>query len=207
MAQVHRETTSMLLTPETLPKLSQRLALRLLRLFGWKFYYDGMPGPRGVVIVYPHTSNWDTVIALLTRVAVDEPVRWLGKEALFKGISGAILGPILRATGCEPIERSASTGAIQRIVERMSESDWYWLGLAPEGTRSFRERWRSGFYHIALAAKVPVLVVGLDYPSKTIRADKWLMLSGDKEKDRAAIADVYRHCRGLHPEKAGTIDW
>lgn len=152
-----------LITPEKLPTRRQRIAQRMLSRLGWKLYFAPLAAPRGVVIVYPHTSNWDTVIGLLARFTVGLPFRWLGKEALFKGIPGLILGPTLRACGCEPIERHASTGAILRIVERMHEREWYWLALAPEGTRSLRERWRSGFYHIALAAKVPLLVVGLDY--------------------------------------------
>ena len=102
MRRVHSKRESLVLTPENLPKLSQRIALRILRRFGWKVHYDGFPGPRGVLIVYPHTSNWDAVIGLMAKLAVAEPIRWLGKESLFKGISGVVLGPILRALGCVP---------------------------------------------------------------------------------------------------------
>lgn len=196
-----------LVTLEKLPTIRQRVALRILRRLGWRLYYASLPEPRGVAILYPHTSNWDVVIGLLARCVVAEPYRWLGKEALFKGVTGLILGSILRKLGCVPIERSSSTGAIARLAQQMREADWYWLALSPEGTRSYRNTWRSGFYHIALAANVPVLAVGLDYATKTIQADTIVKLTGDKEKDRAMLAEVYRNTVGLRPENACPIDW
>lgn len=196
-----------LLTSERLPTRWQRCSLRLLQRLGWRMHFTGLPGTHGVIIVYPHTSNWDVIIGLLAKWVVAKPIHWLAKEKLFKGAAGVMLGPLLRKLGAEPIERGASTGAIQRLAQRIRASKWYWLALAPEGTRGYRLEWRSGFYHIALEAQVPLLVVGLDYPSKTIRADRVLQLSGDKEKDRAALIELYRDCRGMVPENAAPIDW
>lgn len=196
-----------LLLPEHLPTWHQRCALRLLQRLGWRMHYTGLPGPHGVIIVYPHTSNWDVAIGLLGKWAIAEPIHWLAKEKLFKGISGFLFGPLLRRFGAEPIERGVSTGAIQRLAQTINSSPWYWLALAPEGTRSHKPQWRSGFYHIALAARVPLLVVGLDYENRIIRADRVLQLSGDREEDRAALVDLYRDCRGLVPENAAPIDW
>jgi 1-acyl-sn-glycerol-3-phosphate acyltransferase len=196
-----------LLTPQKLPTIWQRCALRALMLLGWRLYFAPLPGPRGVIIVYPHTSNWDFFIGVLGKWAVGLPFHWLGKEALFQGVAGTLIGPLLRALGGEPIERRASTGAIERLAKRIQAADWYWLALTPEGTRSFRDKWRSGFYHIALAAQVPLVAATFDYASKTIRVETVIALTGDKEADRAAIAAAYAGKQGYKPENAGTIDW
>lgn len=199
--------TDNLLTTKKLPTRWQRCSLRLLTLFGWRVHFAALPGPRGVIIVYPHTSNWDFFVGVLAKWAVGLPFHWLGKEALFQGVIGTLIGPLLRALGGEPIERKASTGAIDRLAKRIQSADWYWLVLTPEGTRSFRDSWRSGFYHITLAAKVPLVTASFDYATKTIRVETVIQLRGDKEIDRAAIVAAYAGVRGYEPENAGTIDW
>jgi 1-acyl-sn-glycerol-3-phosphate acyltransferase len=199
--------TTHLLTTQKLPTWRQRCALHLLAVIGWRVHFAPLPGPRGVIIVYPHTSNWDFFVGVLAKWAVGLPFRWLGKEALFKGGLGTLIGPLLRAWGGEPIERKASTGAIERLAKRIQDADWYWLVLTPEGTRSYRNTWRSGFYHIALAAKVPLVTASIDYATKTVNVETVIWLSGDKEADRAAIAAAYIGRRGYKPENAGAIDW
>jgi hypothetical protein len=199
--------TNHLLTIQDLPTGRQRCALRLLALFGWRVHFAPLPGPRGVVIVYPHTSNLDFFVGLLAKWAIDLPFHWLGKEALFQGFIGTLIGPVLRALGGEPIERKASTGAIERLAKRIQDADWYWLVLTPEGTRSYRDSWRSGFYHIALAAKVPLVTASFDYATKTINVETVISLTGNKEADRAAIVSAYAGVRGYTPENAGAIDW
>ncbi len=193
------------LTTRNVATRSQRFAVRLLAIFGWRVNFAPLPGPRGVVIVYPHTSNWDFVIGLVAKWAVGVRFRWLGKEALFKGTCGALLGPLFRAWGGEPIERGANTGAITRLAERIKSAETYWLALAPEGTRKYRDSWRSGFYHIALTAGVPLGMACIDYGTKEVRLVSYAVLTGDVETDLARIRDVYRSCRGLKPECAAPI--
>ncbi len=183
------------------------LARWLLGCFGWKVVMNPLPGPRGVVILYPHTSNWDFIVAMLGKAACNMQVRWLGKPSMFTGLTGKLLGPMFRALGGEPIERGNATGAIQRLAERIQQHDTYWLAFAPEGTRYYRERWRSGFYHIALAAKVPLILLYLDYPKRTIGMEVYLELTGDEELDKAAIRAAYADHRGKHPEMESPIDW
>lgn len=194
-----------LLYPEKLPHLSQRLALRLLALFGWCVQFAPLPGPRGVVIVYPHTSNWDFPIGILAKWAVGVPIRWLGKEALFSGTCGLLFGRLFRRLGGEPIERRASTGAIERLGQHIRDSDWYWLALAPEGTRNYRPYWRSGFYHIAMAAKVPLAIACIDYATRVVGVIGHVDLTGDIELDMERIRAAYDGHQGLHPEKAAPI--
>lgn len=189
------------LQPAALPSRGQRTALRLLHVFGWRVLFKPLPGPHGVVVVYPHTSNWDFVVGLLAKWAVGLPFRWLGKESLFRGG----LGVPMRYWGGMPVERSASTGATQRLAETMHAADWCWIALAPEGTRSYRPHWRSGFYHLAVTAKVPLLIVYIDYPNKEMSVVDTIDLSGDQARDMAAIAAAYRGHHGLHPELEAPI--
>ena len=189
------------LQPGDLPTWRRRSALRVLRLFGWRVRFRPLPGPRGIVVVYPHTSNWDFPIGLFAKWALDLPFRWLAKDSLFRGP----LGKVMRYLGGEPVDRSTTSGTIERQAQRMLAADWYWLAITPEATRSYRPNWRSGFYHLALAAKVPLLLVYIDYPSKVLGVVDHLYLTGDREADMAAIAAVYAGHQGLHPEDAAPI--
>jgi 1-acyl-sn-glycerol-3-phosphate acyltransferase len=184
-----------------LPAWGQRAALRLLHLFGWRVRFKPLPGPHGVAVVYPHTSNWDFVVGLLAKWAVGLPFRWLGKESLFQGAHGMAM----RHWGGMPVERGASTGATERLAETMKAADWCWVALAPEGTRSHRPHWRSGFYHLAISAKVPLLIVYIDYPNKELGVVDTIHLSGDQQRDMATIAAAYKGHHGLHPELEAPI--
>ncbi|PWF43384.1 1-acyl-sn-glycerol-3-phosphate acyltransferase [Massilia glaciei] len=194
-----------LLDTATLATFGQRSALRVLRLFGWRVRFKPLPGPRGVAVVYPHTSNWDFFLGLFGKWAIGVPFRWLGKEALFKGWFGKLFGPMLRSWGGVPVERASSTGATRRLANTMLAADWFWLALAPEGTRSYRDTWRSGFYHLTVMAKVPLRIVYFDYPNKEIGVIDTLTLSGEPARDMAAIAAAYHGHLGLHPELAAPI--
>ena len=185
----------------SLPRFGQRLALRILHLFGWKMRYKPLPGPHGVAIVYPHTSNWDFPLGLLGKWSLGLPLHWLGKEALFKGP----LGPLMRSWGGVPVERTSSTGATQRLADMMRQADWFWVALAPEGTRSYKPHLRSGFYHLALAAKAPLVIVYLDYPNKELGLVDTIRLTGDQDQDMAAIEAAYHGHLGLNPQLAAPI--
>ena len=195
------------LTPATVATARQRIAIRLLALFGWHVEFVALPEPRGIIIVYPHTSNWDFPLGLLARWAIGLPLRWLGKEALFSGPLGRLIAPLLRAWGGEPVERGAATGAIERLAERIRVAPWYWLALAPEGTRKYRDSWRSGFYHIALRADLPLLAVSIDYATRTVSATTIVRLTGDQEVDRRALVQAYAGRAGYRPENAAPIVW
>jgi len=193
------------LIPAELPRFSQRIAARLLAWLGWRVRFAPLPAPRGVMVVYPHTSNWDFPVGILAKWAIGVPIRWLGKEALFSGAFGFCFGRLMRYLGGEPIERRTSTGAIERLAQRMRAADFYWLAITPEGTRGYRPHWRSGFYHIALAAKVPLALAFIDFATRTIGVVEHLGLSGDIEADMARIRAAYAGCQGLHPQLAAPI--
>ena len=184
-----------------LPRWRQRAALRVLNFFGWKLLFRPLPGPRGICVIYPHTSNWDFPIGLLGKWAMDQPFRFLAKDSLFK----SPLGPWFRWLGGEPVQRGAPQGAIKAQAERMNAADFYWVGITPEGTRAYRPNWKSGFYHLAMEAKVPLVLVFMDYPSKTLSLVDHIYLTGDQEADMAAIRAVLEGHQGLHPENAAPI--
>lgn len=199
--------TNHYLAPANLATRWQRFSLRLLEAFGWRINFAPLPGPHGVIIVYPHTSNRDFLIGLFAKWAIGVRFHWLGKESLFRGPVGMLIGPLLRRWGGEAIERSRSTGAINRLAHRMKRADFYWLALAPEGTRKYRNAWRSGFYHIALTACVPLGLACIDYGRKEVRMVQYTQLTGDLDTDLAGIRKAYENCRAARPDCAAPVSF
>lgn len=181
--------------------LRQRLARFVLRRLGWTCLDLPERPDRAVVIGYPHTSNWDFPIGLLAMAALGLNARWVGKDSLFRGP----LGPPMRALGGIPVNRRERTGFVQRIADQLRQDAPFVLAIAPEGTRSLTAGWKSGFYRIALAAGLPVLVGVIDYSRRRIGLVASIALSGDESADMARIADCYRDCRGCRPELASPI--
>lgn len=190
-----------LIRPAALPTWGQRTALRLLNLVGWNVHFKPLPGPHGIAVVYPHTSNWDFPIGLLAKWAVGLQFRWLAKDSLFRGV----MGVIMRYWGGVAVDRSAPQGAIKRLADTMLSSKWFWLAITPEGTRSYRPYWKSGFYRIALAANVPLLLVTIDYGRKVVDVTRTLTLTGDEAADMAAIARAYDGTTARYPKDAAPI--
>lgn len=168
-----------------------------MRLFGWQFSGAFPNHPQFVAIVAPHTSNWDFLILLAAKWALRLDASWMGKEAIFR----APLGWFMRATGGIPVRRSASQNMVDASIEAFRERPQLVLVLAPEGTRKFVADWKSGFWHIARGAGVPIVCIGLDYGRKTI----WLgpEFSADSEESGPGIARIrqsYAGVLGYHPE-------
>lgn len=176
------------------------LAARMLRAFGWRVIFPPPP-PKAVVVLYPHTSNWDFVIGILTRAAIGLPAHWGGKDTLFRGP----LGTIFRALGGIPVNRRERTGFVQQMASAFTSQDRFYLVLAPEGTRSLTPGWKSGFYRIALEAGVPLALAFIDFPRREAGIADYLTLSGDEAADMAAIAQVYANRQGLYPAKQSPI--
>lgn len=183
-----------------------RLARALVRGMGWKFDFEGLPAMQGVIVVYPHTSNWDFPIAVLLKWAVGIPVQFWGKDTLFRI---PLFGSWLRWLGGVPVARSAPQGVVEQMTAMMkqkkAQGQYFWLALSPEGTRKYTEGWRSGFYRLALDADVPVGLAGLDYPNKHLVFRDFVRLTGDEAFDMGRIARALRHCRGLRPDAAAPV--
>jgi 1-acyl-sn-glycerol-3-phosphate acyltransferase len=182
-----------------------RFARSLLGAAGWRVRFDGLPGPKGVAIVYPHTSNWDFVIGLLAKWSVDLPVRWVGKESLFEGLTGATLGRLMRLWGGRPVDRHQASGAVEQLARLMASEPWFWLGLSPEGTRRRTDHIRSGFYHLALKLDLPVALVYIDYRRREVGVSDFVKLSGNVERDLEMLRNFYADKAARYPEQASTI--
>jgi len=183
-----------------------RIARAALRLLGWQLDFDGLPARQGVIAVYPHTSNWDFPLGLLAKWAIGIPVAFWGKDSLFRI---PLFGAWMRWLGGVPVDRKSPRGVVGDMVERMKAArergDFLWLALAPEGTRSHGAGWRSGFYHVAVGASVPLGVAHFDYASRRIGVSTFLQLSGDPEADMAEIAKAVGWAKGYRPQLAAPI--
>ena len=179
-----------------------KIARGILRLGGWTIIGERPTEPQGVIIAAPHTSNWDGVWALTCKVALKlDDARFFGKHSLF----WFPLGNLLRALGGIPLDRSHAGGAVQQAVDLLSEGEPMLFALAPEGTRSKRDHWKNGFYHIAMKANVPVTLAFLDFGRRRIGLGPTLHLTGDVEHDLGRIRDHYADVVGKRPELTSDI--
>ena len=181
-------------------------ARAMLRLAGWRVGFDGLPARQGVLIVYPHTSNWDFVVGIFAKWTIGIQVTFWGKGTLFRV---PLLGAWLRWLGGVPVDRAAAHGIVgqmaQALIDARERNQFLWLALTPEGTRKHRDAWRSGFYHVAMRAGVPLGLVCFDYRQREVGVQNFQMLSGDVALDMAKIAAVLGACTGRNPAQAAPI--
>jgi 1-acyl-sn-glycerol-3-phosphate acyltransferase len=182
------------------------LARGLMRVFGWRVQFDGLPSRQGVIVVYPHTSNWDFVWGILAKWAIGIPLAFWAKDSLFRV---PVFGRWLRWVGGLPIDRSSAKGIVGQTAEGLRQArerdDFMWLGLAPEGTRSRVEGWRSGFYHVATQAQVPLVLAFIDYERREVGVDSAWRVHGNAQADMARFAERLSRRKGCIPANAGPI--
>jgi 1-acyl-sn-glycerol-3-phosphate acyltransferase len=149
-----------------------------------------------VLIVAPHTSNIDFFLGLAPLFALGLRLSFMAKSSLF----WEPLGTYLRWLGGVPIDRSATVGFVEAAIKQFNERDQFILVITPEGTRTRVNRWRSGFYHIARGASVPILPVVFDYGKKEFRFEKLLWPSEDIEADTKVLRSIYHASQARIPE-------
>lgn len=179
-----------------------RTALRwvsifLLKIFGWRT--EGvLPGiPKFVMIAAPHTSNWDFPLMMSVAFKLKGKLYWMGKKALFrKPFNG-----FFKWLGGIPIDRSRSNNVVRQMVDKFSKMDELILTIPPSGTRKMVKKWKSGFYHIAAGANVPVVLGFLDFKRKTGGIGPMVTITGDMRKDMQDIRAFYADIEGKYPEK------
>ena len=163
-----------------------------LKLAGWKIGGDWPPIDKLVLVAAPHTSNWDGLNMLAAAGYYRVKLRWMGKASLTRGP----FGWLIKALGCVPIDRSQSNDVVRAMADAFGASKRMLLAIPPEGTRSAVREWKSGFYHIAVAAGVPIMMTVLDYGAKRISLAAVLYPSGDYDADLAIIRGHYAGAMG-----------
>ncbi|MCK7595056.1 lysophospholipid acyltransferase family protein [Pseudomarimonas salicorniae] len=174
----------------------------VLRLGGWRVEGEWPDVDKLLIIAAPHSSAWDGIWGLAAKLALGIELHIMAKAELFRGLSGLTLGPLLRWFGAVPINRHAANGVVGQTVEAFNRHRVFWLILAPEGTRRRVEHWRSGFWHIARQAGVPVLCAWFHYPDRLIGIGQLFQPTADREADMAALREYYRPYVG---KRRGTV--
>jgi 1-acyl-sn-glycerol-3-phosphate acyltransferase len=169
----------------------------LCRLLGWKIIND-FPHhlKKYVIIAGPHTSNWDFPLALLVKFAKGLQVNFIGKHTLFK----PPFGFFFRALGGQPVDRSKSSNMVQSMIDVFNEHEKFVFALSPEGTRSKVSKWKTGFYHLAKGADVPIVMTTLDFGRKQVLIEEPYYLTGDMKKDFLHFHEFFRDVKGKNPE-------
>jgi len=165
-----------------------------LKLAGWRMEGDWPRDmPKMVLIAAPHTSNWDGINMLAAAGYYRAPLKWMGKRELTQGFFGGIV----KWLGCVAVDRRGGTDLVDQMRTAFAERKQMTLAIPPEGTRAAVNEWKTGFYYIALAAEVPLVMSVLDYGARTIRLSGAFVPSGDYEKDLPQIKSHYDGAEGL----------
>jgi len=172
-----------------------------LRIFGWREEGERPRAASFVLIAAPHTSNWDLPFTLALSYVYDVPIRWAGKHTLF----AFPFGPFMRLLGGIPIRRDRRQNRVQQLADLFRDNPGLVLVVPTEGTRSRVDRWKSGFYHIARAANVPIVCGYLDYARKRGGFGLELWPSGDVHADMERIRAFYADKTGKYPENFGPV--
>lgn len=170
-------------------------------VLGWKIEGDIPDIPKFVGVFAFHTSNWDFIIMLATAFALRIRPNFIAKESLFV----APIGWLMRALGGIPVDRSKRTKMVELTAEQIRNRAQIVLGVAPEGTRSKSDYWKSGFYHIARLGDAPIILTAADYASKTVFISEPFMPSGHLDADLKIIQAFYAGITAKFPEEIGEI--
>ena len=165
-------------------------------IFGWRVIDMSPAITHCVICVAPHTSNWDFVVGHLACYSLGRRMHFLMKDAWFRGP----LDKLFRRMGGIPVNRATANGLTDYLASRFDSSDNFTLVITPEGTRSANAQWKTGFYHIAQKADVPLLLAYLDYETKEICVSEPFKLSGDIEADMTAIKNYFAPHKGKRPD-------
>jgi len=178
-----------------------RWAAWLLALCGWRVEGDVPSIDKAVLVIAPHTSNWDFLVLVLAKFALGLHVTFIGKHTIFRGP----FGWWLRSMGGIPVDRSKPGGIVGQMTAAMQSADKMYFALAPEGTRSLTAGWKTGFYRIASGADAPIVPVIIDGAQRQVRIGTPLDCSGDIEADFFRLAAVFDNVDGIRATLASPI--
>lgn len=177
------------------------ISVVLLKILGWKTFGSLPKEEKYMLIVAPHTSNWDLFYGIILAFALKLNAIYVAKKELFRGPFSLLM----KWTGAIPVDRSLHTNFVEHMASQFEKNEKFVLAMAPEGTRHKKDSWKSGFYYIALKANVPILLAFIDYERKTGGAGLLMHPTGDLEKDMEVIRNFYLTVKGRYPEKASSV--
>lgn len=180
-----------------LSRVMHKLSRAMLFVLGWTYAEEGHRAPKYVIIAAPHTSNWDFFYTMLVAFALDIKVYAMGKKSLTEGP----LGRLMLWLGVIPIDRDKSSNVVAQTIEAFNREDRLVIIIPPSGTRNKVQYWKTGFYHIAHGAGVPIALGYIDYKRKKGGLGPFITPTGDLEADMKIIRKFYAGITGKHPEK------
>jgi 1-acyl-sn-glycerol-3-phosphate acyltransferase len=187
--------------PQSSPSLVARFWTSVLRVSGWSLAFRAPDFDRYVLIVAPHTSNWDFPLGMAAAWALQLHARFMGKHTLFKPPFGWLFSWM----GGIPVKRDSAGDTSTQMARRFASESRLVLALAPEGTRSTSDHWKSGFWHIARTSGVPIVMAYIDYSRKEIGGGTHFMPSDSIEADFDLISDFYASKQGKNPDQQSRI--
>ncbi len=176
--------------------ISRTLGRWWLAWLGWRMEGTLPDIGKAVIIVAPHTTNWDFVVGIAAKFALGLRASWLGKHTLFR----APFGGLMRWLGGIPVDRARPNDVVAQSVQRFAEVERMVLGISPEGTRKAVPRWKTGFYHIARGAGVPIIPVAFDWAHRVLLVGPALAPGDDMEADLQALGRFFEAARGRRGE-------
>ena len=159
-------------------------------------YYHLLGWKTNVICAAPHTTNMDLFIGKLFYGAIGRKTSFMMKKEWFF----FPLGILFKAVGGIPVNRGRKSSLVEQMAEVFAKRPKFHLAITPEGTRKRNPNWKKGFYYIALKAQVPIVLIGIDYNTKTVTSTKAIMPNGDIEKDMREIKLYFKDFKGKHPE-------
>ena len=161
----------------------------IFSFFKWKILGKFSKVPKYIIAVAPHTSFYDFFIGILVRNIINEKINFIGKKELF----GPLTGWFFRSLGGVPVERNSKKDTVSSIVEIFNKRKKFKLAIAPEGTRKKVKKWKTGFYYIALKAKIPIMPVAFDYNNKNVIVHSLFYPTGNIEEDFKNLYKKYKN--------------
>jgi 1-acyl-sn-glycerol-3-phosphate acyltransferase len=177
-------------------------SLFLLKISGWKRSGELPSENKYIIIAAPHTTNWDMPLTLMLAFAFKVKIYWLGKKSLFK----FPFSTIMQWMGGIPVDRSKNNNMVEAAIELFKKTEKLILAVPPEGTRQRVRYWKTGFYHMAFGANVPIATGFLDYRTKTGGFGPLIIPTGDLESDMILIQKFYSTITGKYPDQHNQAD-
>lgn len=167
-------------------------------LMGWKITNDFPTDiKKYIIIVAPHTSNLDFIIGIMVKFIKSVDIKFIGKHTLFKSPYGFIF----KALGGTPVNRSKSKNMVQAIIDIYNTKDEFIFALSPEGTRKKIGKWKTGFYHVAKGAKIPIVMATIDFGKKEVLIDKPFYITGNQKNDYGHFHNFFKNRNGKNPDQ------